>query len=140
MRRAALLLLVAACDRNLDFVVDARAIAEGVPEGELVVDVVSSGEVLLRSTIDLDVEPVLRVPDALQAPRVYGVVAWVDVDLDGSCVPETDFSWLFEYYSAYNEDFVWEVDVAELRDVAGCYWFDELPDDLPEDTDDTDAG
>lgn len=138
--RAALpaFLLLAACDGQVDFVVDATALADARPDGTLVVDLVRDGVLIERRELVLGVNPVLELRDAIEVPLTHGVAAWMDLDADEACDPDEDLAWAFEYYPGYNEDLVWVVDPEELIAPDACWWFDDLPTDLPTDPEDTD--
>ncbi len=137
---AAALGVLAACDARVDFVVDATAVAEGRPDGTLVVDLVRQGSLLERRSLVLadDVDFTLR--DAIEVPHTHGIAAWMDLDADGRCSGGDDLAWAFEYLPGYNEPLVWVVSPTRFVTAEACAWFDDQGSVIPDPPSDTAEG
>jgi hypothetical protein len=130
---------LSACGGNqVDFTIDASALAELEPQGLLYVDVVAFGETVDYIEIDVMSDPIVSRPELLKVGGLYGVAAYLDLDGDAACASHpVDLPWLFTYSPGVGIDFTWVPDPAESPISAGaCSRFDVAPADTdPSDTD-----
>jgi len=128
----ALALLLAGCDKENLFTVDASALAVDHPDAVLRVQLIHYGELDEGAELDFaQGQTTFTFETMLQVGIQYGVAAYADLDLDGHCQPTpTDLPWLFTYLPAYGTDFVWVPDPSESDDAfVACSWFGDIVDD-----------
>lgn len=128
----ALALLLAGCDTENLFAVDASALAEDHPDAVLRIALIHYGE--LDESVELDFaqgETTFNFETILHVGIMYTMVAYADLNLDGHCQPVPgDLPWLFEYLPAYGTDYVWVPDPSESDGAfLACGWYGDPVDD-----------
>ncbi len=128
---------LAACDARVDFVVDATQVAEGRPDGTLVVDLVRQGSLLERRSLVLADSVDFTLRDAIEVPFTHGIAAWMDLDGNERCTGDEDLAWAFEYLPGYNEPLEWVVSPTRYVTAEACSWFDDQGSVIPDPPSDT---